>query len=156
MGFIDYNLSDYLNRTETIKRVLKEYDSKNRLDNSYLKVKLSLSEMSLDPVDKPTTSPLKLQQSENEKTPPASISSSSENFKQQQQTTKHGFCSPTNSKTKIENIQMNSDERAFTPTHSRNSSKGSTVSFAERGHQRLVSIHIHLFSVHLKINSFFF
>lgn len=40
LGYVDYNLTDFINKSEVIKRVLKGYDDKTRYDNSYLKIKL--------------------------------------------------------------------------------------------------------------------
>ncbi len=140
LGYIDYNLSDYINKNETINRVLKEYDSKNRLDNSYLKIKLNINEINVNTVKKPSglSSQMNQQYEKYEKHSPSPTSEAaspqSDNSKQQ---SKHGFYSPTKTKAKMENLQSNpSVERSFTPTHSRNSSKGSALSFIERGHQR--------------------
>jgi hypothetical protein len=129
LGYIDYNLSDYLNKSETINRVLKEYDSKNRLDNSFLKVKIKVNEQEL--LLHQQSSPIKELIIDNNKTNSSSSSSSLltiiNNHKKDED------CLDSNLLLSITN-----EHNQFI-SHTRNSSKSSALSFNEKGHQRFVN-----------------
>ena len=137
LGYIDYNLSDYLNKSETINRVLKEYDSKNRLDNSFLKVKIKVNEQEPSPqqpliykqMSSSSSSPIKELIIDNK----TSSSSSSSLINHKKDVIDDIDCSlpPTNEYHHHQQI-----------SHSRNSSKSSALSFNnEKGHQRFVFFH---------------
>jgi hypothetical protein len=120
-------LSDYLNKSETINRVLKEYDSKNRLDNSFLKVKIKVNEQELLHRQ---SSPIKELIVDNNKTNSSSSSSSLltiiNNHKKEED------CLDSNL------LLTTTNEHNQFISHSRNSSKSSALSFNEKGHQRFV------------------
>lgn len=112
LGYVDFNLTDYLNKSETIKRVLKGYDDKTRYDNSYLKIKLECSDTD---------------------------GGGSEQVHHSSATSQHLEVIPCDSVPKG-NVSMNSlqlpgnlSANRSINGHSRTSSKGSSVSF---GHQR--------------------
>jgi hypothetical protein len=119
LGYIDYNLSDYFNKAECINRVLKEYDCKTRLANSYLKIKLIVNENSLKIPKSSGLSPTIQQKCEKTSLFTFPFNSNTENSRSMK-------------------IICNTNEHSpFTPSHSRNSSKGSGASLSEKvGHQR--------------------
>lgn len=108
LGFVDYNLADYLNKSEVLKRVLKGYDDKTRYDNSYLKIHLECAEAEACGGENPP------------------IASAIE-------VVTCDFAPKGNASVNLLQVPSNLSANKSVNGHSRTSSKGSSVSF---GHQR--------------------
>lgn len=140
-----------MNKIETINRVLKEYDSKNRLDNSFLKVKIKINEIvqqqpPFQPLYKRISSPTK-EINDNIKGTTAAQSSSSSSSSPltiiNQKIKGDEEHQSNNNANLVDSFRSNSivssnNEPKTLISHSRNSSKSSALSFENKGHQRLV------------------